>query len=159
MDDASATDKATETPRSLSADESSVDLIRLKINEKRERISLTAEALERKLSPRIALSPVKDRLKQAVTGSSSTLLRTLEENPIAILLSAIGLGWLVYRSERPRIRNAGPHLETEGLGTQVTELGREAVDKARGMAEGLRQSVEQVGDKAEQMTHRMGSGV
>lgn len=160
MDDASAIEKATETPCSLSTStEPSVDAIRLKICEKRERISMTAEALERKLSPRIALSPVKNRLREAMTGSSSTLLKTLEENPIAILLSAVGLGWLVYRSERPRIRNASRHPGTEGLGTQVTELGQEAAGKARGLAEGLKQSVEQVGDKAEQMTHRMGAEV
>src|SRR5690242_10714866 len=106
--------------------------LRLRIDEKRERLTRAAEAIERRFSPDRVLRPLAANLKDVAVGTSSTLTETVKENPVALVLAALGLGWLLVRPRRDGSRGK------EGGERQASLVGKEAAEKARGAARGLR---------------------
>src|SRR5690242_18424813 len=90
--------------------------LRLKIDEKRERMTRAAEAIERRFSPDRVLRPIAANLKDVALGTSSTLTETVKENPVALILAALGLGWLLVRPRRDGSRGEGGEEEGHRVG-------------------------------------------
>lgn len=96
----------------------------------RARMSLehTLEALERKLSPGELLDQFLGTMKHNGGDFGRNLLTQVRNNPVPVLLTGVGLTWLISTSDRP------PQPAAHGSGPSLGERASSAAAAARGAA-------------------------
>ena len=99
----------------MSHHQQSADAIRADIEQTRERLGETVEALGAHLNPSLLKQRVKDSVREATIGRAKTMARnardkaeesgrgllgTLRDNPIPAAMIAGGIGWLLFSKRR-----------------------------------------------------------
>ncbi|WP_052384015.1 DUF3618 domain-containing protein [Litchfieldella xinjiangensis] len=79
----------------------SPDDIEAEIHQTREELDDTLHELEHRLSPQHAVDVAMDRVRNGGANEFlSNLGRTIKENPLPVLVTGIGLGWLILSQRK-----------------------------------------------------------
>jgi hypothetical protein len=120
----------------------------------------TLHAIERRFSREQLVDQALDYLRGGPREFASNLANQARDNPIPVVLTAIGLGWLMAAGQRAP---HGPEYTSEGLpesGPSVKTRGKEAVEKGKeaygSAAESMHHLGETVGEKSEALRETMG---
>jgi hypothetical protein len=125
----------------------------------RARASLesTLEALERRLSPGELLDQMLNVVKENGGVFGRNLATQVRNNPVPVLLTGIGMTWLMAASDRPpqrAYRNAYGYYGYEGegysesLGERAASMGHSIGESASSMGDSVRGTVTQAGESA-----------
>jgi hypothetical protein len=158
----------------MSHHDRSADDIRADIEQTRERLGETVEALGAHLNPSLLKQRVKDSVREATIGRAKTMARnardkaeesgrgligTLRDNPIPAAMIAGGIGWLLFGKRRERdTENVGDWDYHNAVGPTTTIYEEEtSIDYSRQLPEGAR-SERGAGSRARAATDRVVSG-
>jgi hypothetical protein len=97
------------------------------IDHTRAQMGETLGALERKLSPGQLVDEVFGMFRQHGGELAANLGNSIKQNPLPVLVTAIGLGWMVLSSNRPP---RGPSRARYGTGTDDYGSGVDQYDNA-----------------------------
>ena len=154
-------------------DEQSPAAIRAEIDQTRQRLGDTVEALGAQLNPSHLRQRVKDSVREATIGkvqqmASNTkerinetgrgLAQTIRDNPLPAAMAAAGIGWLLLsnRDSRatPRFTNGAPDdfaTRDESYGASGIKTGvRNVAEKAHDLTEKAQDATNRVVDKVKQ---------
>ncbi|MFU8817206.1 MAG: DUF3618 domain-containing protein [Pseudomonadales bacterium] len=130
----------------------------------RANVESTLEALERRLSPGELLDQVLHVVKDNGGAFGKNLATQVRNNPVPVLLTGIGMTWLMAASDRPPRRYAGYGYETgygygtgaghdagarvEGAMESAQGAGSSAMESARGAASSATHSARDAASRA-----------
>ena len=156
----------------------SADEIRADIEQTRERLGETVEALGAHLNPSLLKQRAKDRVREATIGRAKTMARnardkaeesgrgligTLRDNPIPAAMIAGGIGWLLFSKRRERDTDNVAEWDYHNslgatAGASTTQYEEETtIDYSRQLPETAR-SERAVGSRARAASERVVSG-
>lgn len=125
------------------------------VDQSRAHMSETLSALEEKLSPAHLVDQVLTYARQNSGEFSQNLVDTVKRNPVPTLLTAVGLGWLIYGQQHPRAatpsygsRYEGTHTTTTAgsAHTSLSERGKHLQDDVGKSAAGIKTRMDQSAD-------------
>lgn len=124
------------------------------VDQSRAHMSETLNALEEKLSPAHLMDQVLTYARQNSGEFSQNLVDTIKRNPVPTLLTAVGVGWLIYGQQHPRptstnygTRHEGSYSATTGsTHTSLSERGQHLQDNLSKSAAGVKSRLDQSAD-------------
>jgi ElaB/YqjD/DUF883 family membrane-anchored ribosome-binding protein len=127
------------------------------IDETRADISRVIDALGERLSPGQLLDQALGMVKAHGGEFAGNLGRTAKYNPVPLLLTGVGLAWLMARGDTPPPPDwdAGVDSDSPGLGERAAATAGSLQDSARSTREGMRRSA----DRARAKMQRAGGAV
>ena len=156
------------------------DEIEQEIRQTRERLDDTLHQIEEKFSPEQLMNATYDYLRHGgAERAVNSLSRTLKENPLPVMVTGIGLGWLLLaqRSSDSQHHSSASRQDRQTLsGARATVLGHDPAalgatpqhqsgmddgdesmtDKAKHMVEGMRDRAGHLGEQVKEQTRHMG---
>ncbi len=142
--------------------EMSADAIRADIEQTRERLGETVEALGEQLNPANITQRVKETVRDATIEKVKTMANdtknrladSIRENPIPYALIAGGIGWLLVNRRREQSPVAPAHFESTMLGSNENQHD----NVAHKVADGARDAAEKVAATASDAAGRVAHG-
>jgi len=90
-------------------EEKDVDSLEREVNEKRAQLDRTLGAVERQLSPTQLIDQTMDYFKEHGGDMSQSLGRTIKDNPLPLVLTGVGLAWLMASQSSSRSVQSDQH--------------------------------------------------
>lgn len=127
------------------------------IDETRADIARVIDALGERLSPGQLLDQALGMVKAHGGEFAGNLGRTAKYNPVPLLLTGVGLAWLMARGDQPPppAWDGGDEADGPGLGERAASAAGSVKDSARSTREGVRRSA----DRARARMQRAGGAV
>jgi len=91
--------------------ERDVDSLEREVNEKRAQLDRTLGAVERQLSPTQLIDQTMGYFKEHGGDMSQSLGRTIKDNPLPLVLTGVGLAWLMASQSSSRSVQSDQHLD------------------------------------------------
>jgi hypothetical protein len=109
------------------------DTLEREIDHTRAEMGQTLGALERKLSPGQIVDEVFGVLRQHSGELAANLGQSIKQNPLPVLVTAIGIGWMMFSSNRPARRTSYVNAaDTYGSGADQYGAGVEQYRRRTG---------------------------
>lgn len=121
------------------------------IDEERAHIRHTLDALEGKLSPGEIFDRVLDYTRRNGGEFSRNLVDAVTHNPIPVLMTAVGISWMLYQQNRSE-----PSYQTGGNGWDYGEAG---LGSDAGAGEGMKDKAAHLKDSAMNAKQRAGDKI
>lgn len=130
------------------------------IDEERAHIRHTLDLLEGKLSPGEIIDKALDYTRRNGGEFSRNLVDTITHNPVATLLAATGIGWMLYRQNREDSSQAAYHGDgaEAGLKDKAEHVKQQAGDAAHHASENLRQGAEHLKHSTQAQARKVSQG-
>lgn len=137
------------------------------IDEEREHIRHTLDILEGKLSPGEIFDRALDYARRNGGEFSRNLVDTITHNPIATLMAATGIGWMLYRQNHEASSyafNRGDSSESSlrdkasQVRTSAEHAKQQAGDAAQRASENLRQGAEHIRHSTQAQARKVSEG-
>jgi hypothetical protein len=111
------------------------------IDQTRAEMDQTLGALEQKLSPGKLIDEALGLFREHGGDFASNLGNSIKQNPVPVMLAAVGIGWMIFTSNRqPPNYNYDPNDEESlaGVGESIKRKATEAGDKVKSGAAAAR---------------------
>ena len=152
------------------------DEIEQEIRQTRARLDDTLHQIEEKFSPEQLMNTTYDYLRHGgAERAVNSLSRTLKENPLPVMVTGIGLGWLLLAQRSSHTSTSTQDNETMS-GARATVLGHDPAalgatpqhhsreessaegmtDKAKHMVEGMRERAGHLGEQVKEHSQHLG---
>jgi hypothetical protein len=136
------------------------------IDEERAHIRHTLDLLEGKLSPGEIFDRALDYTRRNGGEFSRNMVDTITHNPVATLMAATGIGWMLYRQNREASSYAPYRDSSESslkdkasqVKASAEHAKRQAGDAAHRASESLRQGAEHVRDSTRTQARKVSQG-
>jgi ElaB/YqjD/DUF883 family membrane-anchored ribosome-binding protein len=136
-------------------DDGDAETIERNIDATRADMRATLEALERRFSFDRLVDLTVGRIRERGGAFAGNLTDAATENPLPLLLTSIGVGWMMLASRRGGRGNGSAHYSTSdghgGLGERVRnarDRAAYAADRVHGAAESTRDTLRQAADSS-----------
>jgi ElaB/YqjD/DUF883 family membrane-anchored ribosome-binding protein len=155
----------------------SLPAIRSDIEQTRERLGESVEALGAQLNPSHLAQRVKDRVREATIGKVQTMAsnaksrmtesgrevtQTIRDNPVPAAIAAASIGWLLLNRRDGKSRSDDFFMDSDDgryhdgdERSGVREMTSAVGDKIHGVGEQAQEVTERVSEKAKDLTSRM----